>query len=161
MSMSRIFIGIITFSVLLLAGCVERSGYTESTPPSSTASEMMATVPTAPDFEPFTAQFTIFTQGTKRTFVDAMYLEQSPHAYLEAGSSSEGRVYITQPHIRWMDFFATLPFSLTTECLTTGTGQRFCSGEGGQLFFFLNGKADPHALEARIEPGDELIIRYE
>jgi hypothetical protein len=50
---------------------------------------------------------------------------------------------------------------LTKDCLTTGTGQVFCTGESGTLKFFINGAGDPNALEKEINEGDLLKVIFE
>jgi len=107
---------------------------------------------------PFTAQFLIYTNGTQRIFTATMYHRQSPAAYLT--SENPSIIHVEQPNITWQVFFDTLPFSLDPTCLTTGTGQRFCSDESQRLSFFLNGAADPQALAKTIQPNDQLLITF-
>lgn len=107
---------------------------------------------------PFKATFTIFTNGTLRVFTDPRYHRLSPDVYLDASDPSV--LNITVSDITWADFFATLPMRLTPECLTTGTGQSFCTGKQGKLSFYLNGSESPQVLDAAIRPGDRLLVTY-
>ncbi len=111
-----------------------------------------------PTQEEFTASFEIYTQGTKRIFTAAMYHNKSPNAYIENPDPSV--VHVTKPGITWVDFFETLPFTLTKECLVTGTGQTFCNSATEKLHFFLNGTESSDALDLRIQPGDALRVTY-
>ena len=106
----------------------------------------------------FTASFEIYTQGTKRSFSAAMYHNQSPDVFLQ--SQNPNTVYVKKAGITWADFFGTLPFSLTKECLVTGTKQTFCTTETQKLRFFLNNAEAPGALDLAIEPEDRLRVSY-
>ena len=107
----------------------------------------------------FTARFEIYTNGTKRIFTAAMYHNQSPDVYIE--NSDPSTVYVKKENITWDDFFKTLPFSVTKDCLVTGTKQTFCSNSSEKLKFILDGVETANALELDINPNDFLEIRYE
>jgi len=116
-------------------------------------------VPTmTPEPTDFTASFEIYTNGTKRIFTAAMYHNQSPDVFIQ--SQNPSIVYVTKTGITWAAFFETLPFSLTKQCLITGTKQTFCTSETKKLRFFLNNIETPDALEVKIQPGDELRVTY-
>jgi len=105
-----------------------------------------------------TARFEISTEGTKRVFTQAMYHDQSPDVYLEARNPQ--LVQVKKADISWDDFFKTLPFSLTKNCLITGTKQTFCSTESKKLRFFLNSVETPDALDLEIQQDDVLRVEY-
>jgi hypothetical protein len=50
--------------------------------------------------------------------------------------------------------------SLTKECLVTGTKQTFCTGEEGNLKFYINDIEDKNALDKVINGGDILLVKY-
>jgi len=107
---------------------------------------------------PYTAQFEIYTRGTLRTFNQSMYLNQSEKVYIKAGDSS--RVYVNASGITWQDFFDTLPFSVSYDCLITGDGEKLCSDQEHQLTFILNGTTNANVLNQVIQPKDELVVEY-
>lgn len=115
----------------------------------------------AEEFEPFTAGFEIYTKGTRRVFSAAMYRHQSEDEYIGDGNSNI--VIVEKDGTTWGEFFGTLPspFSLDKYCLTTETGQTFCTGSEGVLKFYLNGEEASNALSLPIKPRDVLTIRYE
>ena len=119
-----------------------------------------APCPSISEAEPFTANFEIYTNGTLRVFTAAMYHNQSENAYIQS-PETPNTVHVTREGITWGEFFDTLPFSLDEQCLTTGTGQTFCTGADGTLKFYLNGEEEPSALSLPIEPADELVVRFE
>lgn len=124
--------------------------------PSSTVTSVSPTPSVAK--LPYKATFAIFTNGTLRVFTDPRYHRLSPDVYLDA--SDPGVLNITVSDITWADFFATLPMQLSAQCLTTGTGQSFCTGKQGKLSFYLNGSEVPQALDEVIRPGDRLLVTY-
>jgi hypothetical protein len=112
----------------------------------------------APSPTNFTAQFSIVTNGTTRIFTDPKYHNRSTDVFLTASNPNE--IYVTKSHITWQDFFNTLPMKLTKDCLTTGTGQVFCSNNNGTLKFYLNNQEDSEALSKVIHPSDSLRVEY-
>src|SRR3972149_7956099 len=112
----------ITTLVLITLGL----GYLRLRPPTATPTALptASPQPTPTINTPFRAYFLIFTNGTRRIFSDGMYHNLADSAFLTA--ENRDMVTVTQP-TTWGDFFATLPFSLSQDCLTTGTGQVFCT----------------------------------
>ncbi|MEO6508334.1 MAG: hypothetical protein ABIO02_00110 [Patescibacteria group bacterium] len=104
------------------------------------------------------ASFVIFTNGTFRVFTAPMYHNLSPDVYIAADNPNI--IKVKKVNITWNDFFKTLPFKLTSECLTTGTKETFCTGTQGTLKFYLNGKRNNNALDQEIKMGDRLLVTY-
>ncbi len=107
----------------------------------------------------FTATFDITTNGTVRTFTNPDYHNQSESVYIEATNTNT--LIVKSANTTWDDFFRTLPFSLSKDCLTTGTGQTFCTNENQTLKFFINGVENPDALDEIINPNDRLEVIFE
>ncbi len=106
----------------------------------------------------FSASFAIFTNGTFRIFTAPMYHNLSPDVFIE--SSTPNTVRVKKSGTTWSNFFATLPFSLNSQCLVTGTKQTFCTNESGSLKFYINGIRDDSALTKEIGDGDKLLVTY-
>ena len=106
----------------------------------------------------YKAKFAIYTQGIKRIFTASMYHNLSTDVFIE--SSNPNIVNIRKSNKTWDDFFKTLPMVLTATCLTTGTGETFCSGQNGELRFFINGIEDPQALNREIFENDQLLVTF-
>ncbi len=104
------------------------------------------------------ASFAIFTNGTFRVFTASMYHNLSQDVYIEAISPNVVRV--KKSGTTWNDFFSTLPFKLTSECLTTGTKQTFCTDNKGELQFYLNGVKNNNILNQEIKDGDKLLVTF-
>lgn len=104
------------------------------------------------------ASFAIFTNGTFRVFTAAMYHNQSDDVFIEP--TSPNIIHVKKAEITWGNFFATLPMKLTHDCLTTGTGQTFCTSGTQTLKFYINGEPSNAALGQPINEGDQLLVSY-
>jgi hypothetical protein len=157
---------VLFFSVFLFSGCTPEAKKTivEKTvqiptlveTPRPQVSELVNSQEETPEF---TASFEIQTNGIKRVFTQAMYHNLSPDVFI--ASSDPSTIVVKKAGVTWDDFFKTLPFSLTKNCLTTGTKQTFCSSESKALRFYLNDKEMPAALDSLIEANDHLRVTYE
>ncbi len=104
------------------------------------------------------AKFLIFTNGLKRDFSSSMYHKLSQVVYIEAQDPTI--VYVKNENLTWNDFFRTLPFELTKECLTTGTGEIFCNSGDQRLAFYLNGVKKDNLLDTIINDQDQALISF-
>ncbi len=133
----------------------------QTTPESSLSKNNTSTETTESSATPMTdikASFAIFTNGTFRIFTATMYHNLSQDAYIE--ESNPNLVQVKKGGTTWNDFFSTLPFTLTPECLTTGTKETFCTGNRGTLKFYINGEQINNALSQEIREGDKLLITF-
>lgn len=110
------------------------------------------------DTLPYTATFAIYTNNTFRIFTNAMYHNRSDNVYITADNPNT--ITVTSDTITWEDFFTTLPFSLSHECLTTGTGETFCSSPSEKLTFVLNGEVTDNILTRPIYRNDRLLVSF-
>lgn len=106
----------------------------------------------------YKASFAIFTNNSFRNFYDLKYHNLSKEVYIQADNPNI--IYVKKYGITWGDFFKTLPMNLTQNCLTTGAGQIYCTGQGGELKFYINGNKVPDILKLEIKPGDKLLVSY-
>lgn len=104
------------------------------------------------------AAFLLFTNETKRNFSASMYHERDSRAHLHA--SNPEIVHVHAPGVTWQGFFDSLPMKLTQDCLTTGTGQEFCSDSAVSLKFYLNERKAQDALSRKIKDGDKLLVSF-
>jgi hypothetical protein len=106
----------------------------------------------------YKARFAIFTNGLKRDFSNAMYQELSDDVYISSLDPSV--IIVRKPGSTWQDFFNTLPFELTKECLVTGDNQTFCANENETLKFYINGEKNDSLLSLPINNSDMLIVSF-
>lgn len=145
----------ISLIIIAIGGVLFLSTRQERLSKVSTQSSTVAPKETSVDYN---ASFAIFTRGTFRVFTAPMYHNLSTDVFIQADNPNIIRV--KKSGITWDDFFKTLPFRLTNECLTTGTGQTFCTGQTSTLKFYLNGVKNDKLLEREIESGDRVLITY-
>lgn len=126
---------------------------------SSVSTNTVGSLPTStivPNQQDTKASFAIFTNNTFRIFTDPKYHNQSNDVYMEEANI----VTVKKKGITWNDFFKTLPMKLTKDCLTTGTGQVFCTNDSQALKFYINGEMDTLALDKEIKEKDKLLVTY-
>lgn len=87
-----------------------------------------------------------------------MYHNLSSVVFIKADSPNI--INIKEEAVTWDDFFKTLPFKLTADCLTTGTKETFCTGDSGSLKFYLNGNRVDNLLERIIQNKDRALITF-
>lgn len=106
----------------------------------------------------YQAGFAIFTNGFFRIFTASMYHNLSKDVYIQADNPNI--THVKKRGVTWDDFFKTLPFKLTTDCLITGTKEMFCTNENVSLKFYLNGVKINELLVQEIQEGDRVLITY-
>lgn len=153
----RFFIIGILLTIIILAA-IFGTTYLKKEAKKAGSTIIPPTISVTPTTIKYKASFTIFTNGTFRIFTDPRYHNLSTDVFIEDGNPNV--VNIKKAGTTWDDFFKTLPMELTKECLTTGTGQAFCSGENGTLKFYINGELEPNALSKGIKEGDRLLVSF-
>lgn len=153
--MNKIVSVSVTIILISILGFVFFSN--KKTDPQFNSNNEVVSPTTAPATD-ITASFAIFTNGTFRIFTASMYHNLSSDVYIEA--SNPNVVNVKKENITWNDFFSTLPFKLTSDCLTTGTKQTFCTGNNGSLLFYINGEKNINALDQEIKNGDKLLVTF-
>ncbi len=108
---------------------------------------------------PFNAFFAIYTNNTFRIFDNERYHNLNKNVYIQS-AQNPNRITVTTPNVTWGDFFNSLPMQVSKDCLTTGTGQNFCTSANASLRFFINEQEDSDALSKIINSGDRLLITY-
>jgi len=148
-----IFLGAVVLIAIFLIRTLpaEEKGVVNKIPPTPTATSI--------EFSEYTAAFEIYTNGTRRIFTDQKYHNKSDSAYITLPKTSV--INIKKPLVTWSDFFETLPMKLTKDCLTTGTGQTFCTGNGKVLRFYINNLESPNALDEVIKKDSLFVVRYQ
>ena len=144
---------VIVFAGLLI---IKNKNQSKTTVPATQTKEpQVASSPTIVDMS---AVFAIYTKGTFRIFTDSKYHNLSDDVFIE--SANPNIVHVKKRGVTWGDFFKTLPMKLSADCLTTGTGQTFCSNEAQTLKFYVNGERAENFLDAQINQNDRALITY-
>ena len=127
----------------------------QKTTTASNGKQLATPTPKVIDYK---AHFAIFTNGTFRIFTSSMYHNLDENIYIS--SKNPNTVQVKKENLTWQYFFNTLPIKLNTQCLTTGTGQEFCTKDKNVLRFFLNGNEDPEALSKIIQEDSTLLVTF-
>lgn len=156
-------IGLIVLALVFLAAAIfifykQPRSMELSTRMTDIMNQYKPSTPTPTEIVDFTAEFSIVTNGTTRIFTDLRYHNLNKDVFI--ASSSPSTVNVKRAGVTWGDFFETLPMKLTKECLTTGTGQVFCTNQTSKLSFYINNIENPDALVYVIKPGDVLFVEY-
>lgn len=151
------FLLLLSAATLALSACTKNVPTQNRTSPSQSQSQTTTQSSMPVDLK---ASFAIFTNGTLRIFTDSKYHNRSEDVFIEKSASNTVRVKKT--NVTWGDFFKSLPapFNLTSDCLTTGTGQKFCSGDDGTLKFYLNGELKDNLLDQQIRNDDKVLVSF-
>lgn len=147
---------LVAFSLIVLIAVIwfTRSAQPKLLPPSSPA----PTASTKDQKVDYQAGFAIFTNRVFRVFNAAMYHNLSKDVFIE--SKNPNIIQVKKVGITWNDFFKTLPFKLTKDCLTTGTKETFCTTDKAQLKFYLNGVKTENLLDLEIKDGDRALVTF-
>lgn len=146
---------LVVLSLIILIGGIYWFTKPTISIPSSTPTPSVSTKDQQVDYS---AGFAIFTNRTFRVFTAAMYHNLSVDVYIQADNPNI--VHVEKMGTTWNDFFKTLPFKLTKDCLTTGTKETFCNTQDKSLKFYLNGIKTDNLLDREIKPGDKALISY-
>lgn len=155
---------ILVFALICIVIIVVSIGYLYITKSEVTApqSNEMTNEQSAPEqvFASYTASFQIIINGETRTFTDPRYHNKSADVYISPEGSRIVQITVTKPNITWGDLFKTLPMSVDTNCIVTGTNQTFCTNASRKLRFYINDVETPDALTTTIGPNSRLKIVY-
>lgn len=157
---------LITISIIIIVsitGIIYLRNYTssqkqENTPTLNEVAQPTPQLEEANETTDFTATFEIYTHGTRRIFTASMYHDQSQDVFIT--NPNPNVVNVKKAEVTWNDFFKTLPFSLTKECLVTGNNETYCTNNAAKLSFYINDEETPDALERPIYPSDKLVVLY-
>ena len=104
------------------------------------------------------ADLRVVLNGTAVNFAQDNYREQNENVHMHEGS--EPVVHVHAPGIVWSDFFSSLKMNLTDECLTLDTGESYCTGDGNELRFYVNGVATDSIVEAKIADLQRVMVYF-
>lgn len=106
----------------------------------------------------YSAGFAVFIHNSFQNFSDPGFYNRSEELFIQAPNPNI--ISVKKNGKKWGDFFRTLPITITKNCLTMRAGQNYCTGQGGELKFYVNGVKTEDIEEKLILPGDTLLITY-
>ena len=97
------------------------------------------------------ADFALYIRGERYDFNQERFVSDEEDELSENVHIHGERVSVVHVHregTTWREFFDSLGFELTDQCLTTPEGEQFCNSEAEGLSFVLNGvKLDAMAFQ--------------
>ena len=97
------------------------------------------------------ADFALYIRGERYDFGQERFVSDEEDELSENVHLHGARVSVVHVHregTTWREFFDSLGFELTDQCLTTPEGEQFCDSEAERLSFVLNGvKLDALAFQ--------------
>ena len=97
------------------------------------------------------ADFALYIRGERYDFNQERFVSDEEDELSENVHLHGERVSVVHVHregTTWREFFDSLGFELTDQCLTTPEGEQFCDSEAEELSFVLNGvKLDALAFQ--------------
>lgn len=119
-------------------------------------------LPTAtPTPIPYTAKFSLYTNGTYRDLPDKLFENASKSAFLQ--QNNEIILTLTKP-MTWRELFNSLekPFNVDTNCVIIHNDEKLCNNpklKYAVIQYYLNGaEIDAMVLDTKIKPNDKLLI---
>jgi len=102
------------------------------------------------------ADFSVTIDGERVDFDERKYMVQSQYVHLEGGDGTMIHKHATG--VTLADFFGSIGWELTTECLRTDTGEEYCTGNGGKLRIVVNGEEIDDPSEYDIQ--DQYLTKF-
>ncbi len=85
---------------------------------------------------------------------------QTVHAHIHLHDNNDEVIHRHDPGVTLGDFFGSLGFTLTDECITTDTEDAFCSTDDEQLLFFVNGKPLENPASYVNKEEDRILVYF-
>jgi cytochrome oxidase Cu insertion factor (SCO1/SenC/PrrC family) len=105
------------------------------------------------------ADFSVTINGRRVDFAKQKYMVQSEYVHLEGGDGTTIHKHATG--VTLADFFSSIGWELTNECLRTDNGDEYCTGDEGELRIVVNGDEIDNPGEYKIQDGDQIQVSYE
>ena len=110
------------------------------------------------------SDFIVFLDGEKYDFTDDKYQSlpghEPKHKHIHLHDNEDDVIHRHDHGITLADFFDSLGFTLTDECITTDTEKMFCSDDTNQLMLFINGASTSTIASYVNQEEDRLLMYY-
>lgn len=134
------------------------------------------------------ADFAVWIDGVQLDFTDAKYMSAPPagteptawtivepahaHGHEEEGAPLPGREYLHlhdgighvihrhKPGLTIGDFFASIGFTMTTDCFTLDTAEQHCTDSDKHWRMFINGEEWPFDPTYVFQDLDQILLTY-
>lgn len=105
------------------------------------------------------ANFSVSIHGDRVNFSKERYMVRSQYVHLEGGDGTTIHKHATG--VTLADFFDTVGWKLTNDCLSAANGTTYCTGDGGRLRILVDGNEVDNPDEYEIQNNDTIRVVYE
>lgn len=109
------------------------------------------------------SDFIVYLDGQSYDFTDDKYQSKAAHvlhAHVHLHDNNDDVIHRHERDITLADFFHSLGFTLTDECITTDEDETFCSGDTQKLQLYVNGEATSTIADYENKEEDQLLLYY-
>lgn len=109
------------------------------------------------------SDFILYLNGTEYDLTDEKYMSSAEainHEHIHLHDGKDEVIHRHAHDITLADFFDSLGFTLTDTCITTDTGEEFCSNTEQQLLLFINSTPTTTIGSYVNQEADQLLIYY-
>ena len=111
------------------------------------------------------ADFLVYIQGSQLDFSKPAYMttaQQEPHRYAHLHDENGKVLHLHAPNITFAEFLGSLGYVLTRDCLTTATGDTYCTDEDNTLVLYVNNQLLDSAAHTIYQPADldRILLLY-
>lgn len=109
------------------------------------------------------ADWLVIIRGEQLRFTDDKYQSSGTNELHPNMHLHDGDDLVLHRHadgVPFVEFFSSLGFTLTNECLTTDTGAELCTNESETLTLFVNGEPREDVTTYEIQEEDQILLYY-
>ena len=109
------------------------------------------------------ANFKVFIDGKEVDFAKPEFMTESKQDHSKKVHLHDLRGDVVHVHysgVTWSDFFDSLGFRLTKDCLDLGKEGKYCNTDQKKLRFFINDKEIENLASVEIQDLDRVLIHY-
>lgn len=109
------------------------------------------------------SDFVLYLDGAEIDLTDDKYqskTEQILHAHIHLHDNNDEIIHRHDHDITLADFFVSLGFELTNNCITNDIGQSFCTTEAEELMVFVNDERIDNPADYVNQEEDRILIYH-
>ena len=109
------------------------------------------------------SDFLVYLNGTEYDLTDDKYQSEGTqvlHAHIHLHDNNDEVIHRHEQGVTLADFFNSLGFVFTNDCIKDNTGKEFCSDQENELLVFVNDKRLVKPASYVNQEEDQILIYY-
>ena len=109
------------------------------------------------------SDFVLFLGGSKVDLSDDKYQSEGMqvlHAHIHLHDNNDDVIHRHADDVTLADFFTSLGFTLTNDCITSDTGEEFCTNDTEELMVFVNDERIDEPATYVNQEEDQILIYH-